>query len=177
MDQAVEVQGTGPVQESKEPKKISVLLVLVLTIITFGIYYPVWFLKRRDALNNFKSEVTLNKGVFIGLIVISVISLLLAFVSGFAEGMYEEGLLASNISPILDAFGNVLDLVYVIIMIIECFKVRRIFAEHFNDYLNIEIPFSKVATFFFGVLYLQYKINRFPDSDVSLAEPTASPAG
>jgi len=177
MDQAAQVQVAVAVQKQKEPKRISVLLVLVLSAITFGIYYPVWFLKRREALNSFKSETKLDKNVFIGLIVLSVISMLLAFASGFAEGLYEEGFTASNISPIIDAFESVLDLVYIIILIIESFKVRRIFVEHFNEHLNIDIPFSKAATFFFGVLYLQYKINRFPDTGTSQAELSGASAG
>jgi len=47
-----------------------------------------------------------------------------------------------------------------IILIVQGFKVRRIFINHFNSQLQGEISFSGVATFFFHIYYLQYKINR-----------------
>lgn len=161
MDQASQVQGTGAAWGKDEPKIISVLLVLVLTVITFGIYYPVWFLKRREALNNFESKTELNKGTYIGLIALVVVSLLLDLVSGYATIQAQGG---NDLSRKIEVIRMVLSLVYTITLIIGCFKVRSILDDHFNARLNLNIPFSKLPTLIFGILYLQYKINRLPDA-------------
>lgn len=36
-------------------KQCSVLLMIVFTIVTFGLYYPTWFFRRRNALNALNS--------------------------------------------------------------------------------------------------------------------------
>jgi hypothetical protein len=95
--------------------------------------------------------------------VILSISFCLAGVSGFLEGMGEELgnaeylALAKNV----DVIDSLLSLVVEITLLLQCFKVRRIFRSHFNEHLGGDIPFSGLATFFFQIFYLQYKINRF----------------
>ena len=36
-------------------KKVNVLFIIFLTIITLGIYCPIWFLTRRKSINNLQS--------------------------------------------------------------------------------------------------------------------------
>ena len=48
-----------------EIKKTPVILTIVLTVITFGIYYPAWFLTRRQAINTLQSKEKLGSGVFV----------------------------------------------------------------------------------------------------------------
>ena len=146
----------GLPQSDQELKKSSVILIMFLMVITAGIYYPVWFLKRRNAINNLQSNEKLSSGVFIFAIVLLSISLLLAFISGMSEGLGDMDTARGT-----DAFSNILGLVAVITLLVQCFKVRRIFNEHFNVYLKRDISFSGVATWFFQIYYLQYKINRF----------------
>lgn len=146
----------GVPQSGQELKKVSVILIIFLTVITAGIYYPAWFLTRRNAINSLQSKEKLNSGVFVFAIVVFSISLLLAFISGASEGLGEM-----DTAKGLDAFSRILDLVAGITLLVQCFKVRRIFNEHFNVHLKRDIQFSRVATFFFSIYYLQYKVNRF----------------
>jgi uncharacterized membrane protein YbjE (DUF340 family) len=139
----------------QELKKSSIILIIFLTVITAGIYYPVWFLKRRNAINILQSNEKLNSGVLIFAIVALSIILLLAFISGVSEELGEM-----DIARELDAFAMILNLVVGITLLVKCFKVRRIFNEHYNVHLKRDISFSRVATFFFQIYYLQYKINR-----------------
>ena len=143
-------------QSDTELKKKSVILLVFLTFITAGIYYPVWFLTRRNAINNLQSKEKLGSGVFIFAIVMFSISLSVAFISGAMEGRGEV-----STAEVLDSFSKILDSVAGITLWVQCFKVRRIFSEHFNVHLQRGISFSGIATFFFQIYYLQYKINRF----------------
>ncbi len=156
--QTPEVQESigGLPESDQELKKSSVILIIFLTVITGGIYNPVWFLKRRNAINNLQSKEKLSSGVFIFAIVMFSMSLLLAFISGLSEGFGDM-----DTARGIDAFSNILGLVAGITLLVQCFKVRRIFNEHFNVYLKRDIPFSGVATFFFQIYYFQYKMNRF----------------
>ena len=132
---------------------MSVILLIFLTVITAGIYYPVWFLTRRNAINNLQSKEKLGFGVFVFAIVVFSISLfvtlLFGAMEGLAEGIGEMKLMLK--AKVLDLFSIILDLVAGITLLVQCFKVRRIFNEHFNVHLQRGISFSGVATFFFPI--------------------------
>jgi len=128
------------IQTDLELKKTNVLLMIFLTIITAGIYQAIWFLRRRGAINSLQSKEKLNTGVFVFVIVLYSVSLLIDFAGG-------KSTLLCGIAAIC--------------LLVQCFKVRRIFENHFNVYFKRGISFSGIATFFFMIFYLQYKINRF----------------
>jgi hypothetical protein len=156
-----QVAGSEP-NERHSIKKTPVILTIIFTVITGGIYYPCWFLTRRASLNSLTTKEKLGKGVFIFAIVIFSISLLLSFVIGFFEGIGEElgdidFLLTSKM---LDTIDRIISLVAGITLLFQCFKVKRMLQDHFNQHLGLNLPFSGVATFFFQIYYLQYKINR-----------------
>jgi hypothetical protein len=147
---------------NQDVKKTPVILTIIFTFITAGIYCSCWFLTRRDQINTLHSQEKIGKGVFIFGIVIFSISLFLAVVSGFLEGMGEELGTAEFLAMAkgIDAFDRFLSFVAIMTLVLQCFKVRRIFQNHFNDHLGKNISFSGFATFFFQIYYLQYKINR-----------------
>ena len=148
---------------NQDMKKTPVILTVIFTIITAGIYCPCWFLTRRDQINELHFHEKIGTGVFIFGIVIFSISFFLPLVSGFLEGMGEELGTAEFLvmAKGVDAIDRLLSLVVGITLLVQCFKVRRIFRNHFNDHLGRNISFSGLATFFFQIYYLQYKINRF----------------
>src|SRR5262245_8308000 len=89
-------------------------------------------------------------------IVMSSLALAFSFTGGAVEtsdpdaaaGFYGFYLLAALLATITQ--------------LVLSFRVRRMLDEHFNIYLGKGIKFSKVLTFFFNNLYLQYKLNRLP---------------
>jgi predicted Zn finger-like uncharacterized protein len=141
----------GVSRATPELKKTSVILMLFLTAITLGIYYPIWCLKRKKEINNLQSKEKLGSGVFVFAIVAYSLTLLSGLISGFLEGLTGG---RSAFQNFLDLAFNILNLVVGISLLVRCFKIRRILQEHFNKSL------SAVATFFFQIYYLQYKINR-----------------
>ena len=147
-------------------KRTSVILVIALSFLTVAIYYPVWFLRRRRALNGLHARDKLNAGVFVVAIVLFSVGLLLMLMSGalegFGEGLGRRDLLA--VSKGLEGFAQFLNLVAAIALLIQCFKVRRILSEHMQARTGRPVSLSGLATFFLQIFYLQYKINRILDS-------------
>ena len=143
-------------EEEKTFKKISIWLMLVLSLITLGIYVPIWFLRRRDALNKLSSSEKLGSSGAIFVLVIFCISVL----------FFPVQLLSTDQSIIsaLDAVDRLINLVGGIILLVLAFTVRRILDDHYNEHIGMDLPFSKVWTFLFTFLYLQYKMNRLPVS-------------
>jgi tetratricopeptide (TPR) repeat protein len=145
-------------------EKMSVPLLVLLVAVTLGFYYPIWFLKRRNALNRLRSTEKIGSGVFIFAIVTISIGCLIPWLSD-----------VENIEKIFVLVAG-------IPLLIQCFKVRRILHEHFNPSSEVE-TISAVATFFFQIYYLQYKINTFIDEaqaseyliKTHAAEETSSP--
>ena len=131
----------------------SVLLMIVLTLITAGIYVAVWFLMRLKALNRLNSSEKLGPPVFIGIIILLALSLVLAVAAPFATAHRSD---TSSLSRVFDLTAG-------IAILVQAFKVRRILEEHVNagrgQLFAQPVSFSGVAVFFFGVFYLQYKIN------------------
>lgn len=144
-------------------KKTPVILTIIYTLITGGIYYPCWFLTRRKQINKLQSDEKLSKGILIFAIVVYSLILCLYLVSGFFEGIGESYGDAGKfmIAKRFASFADFTHLFIWIIMVFQCFKVKRIFWDHFNKHLYKDVRFSELATFFFGAFYLQYKINNF----------------
>lgn len=148
---------------NQDIKKTPVILTVIFTIITAGIYHPCWFLARRNQINKLYSHEKLGKGTFIFAIVVYSLLLLLSFVSGILEGMWQEFGTVEYLAMAedIDTIDRFLSLAVFITLLVQSFNVRRIFRNHFNEYLGNNISFSGLATFFLQIFYLQYKINRF----------------
>lgn len=138
-------------QDTPKFKKMSVLLLFLIGLITLGIYYPIWFFVNKDNINAMHSDEKINSN-FIGFVLgVAVLGIIVPFVMAILGSAKET----------VDSIEKLFNLVYLIIFLVLSFKVRLIFDDHFNKYLQKKHNFSGVCTFFFTVLYLQYEINRF----------------
>jgi formylglycine-generating enzyme required for sulfatase activity len=132
-------------------RKTSVLFVFFMSIITPGIYWPIWFYRRRNAINSLQSKEKLNSGILFDAFLFAIVSF---WVLGVGDGFG---------SPVL------LNLGVWLLLLVQSLKVRGILREHFNDYLKMDVKFSWLATFFFQIIYLQYKMNRVSTSSTSVS--------
>jgi len=171
----------APTNTEAEPEleESSVLLTIILTFVTLYFYYPLWFIMRRRALNSLRSGEKLG-GVmpFVNLAAWFVM-MVFSFISGL-----------SNRAPPtiggnwMEDASKICELGFGILNLLMAFKVRRILLDHsesqragiFASSLAMEqqSSFSSVATFFFGIWYLQYKINRFVEEWRQQARSAAS---
>ena len=131
--------GKGEAGAEAQLEEYPLWLLILISILTLGIYAPVWFLTQRRALNGLRAEEKLGPGVFLLILVLCSIN-------------------AASDSPGSsigwEVLSGLLGLAAWIISLIQSFKVRRIISAHWA------VPLSGVATFLFQHLYLQYKINR-----------------
>jgi hypothetical protein len=156
-----------PTNERTGLDQCSVPGLVLLTFLTGGIYQPIWFLLRRKALNGLNSPEKLG--------VAGLLVALAAFIGNFAipiVGSFVWGTLVEAENVLVPAHALTL-LVAGIIIVVHCFKVRRILLDHlapqqegmFSASIRFQYDdmFSRMGTFFLGIYYLQYKINGLTD--------------
>lgn len=136
---------------NKPVERKSVWMVILLSVVTLGIYIPYWLYQRLDAFNQMKSTEKLDKNIVMAVLVMYSLTTVMYIVSTISEMMYPE-----NISFVtnIDNVGSVIDFVSTIMMLYLAFRTRKVIEDHFK------ITLSGVATFFFSIYYLQYKINK-----------------
>ena len=140
-------------QSSQNIKKTNAVGVFLLCSLLSAIYIPFWFLNRRDGINSLQSNEKIGK---IGFYLIYVsMGLYFIFVILNSAGVRNDGLMVTILLSFL-----ILGLIGILNIWVQSFKVRRILDYQFNHLMKRNIKFSGLLTFFFTVIYLQYKINR-----------------
>lgn len=121
--------------------------VFGLTIVTIGIYPVYWMYSRARIINTFHDKKI--SPVFLYSLVVAVI----ASTATVFFGTSEAEVLASS----------VIGIVYFVIYLIVLFKIRNRLQEIVNQSSEKRYKINIVLTFFFYVIYLQYKINECID--------------
>ncbi len=147
----------------------SVFSVLLLSGFTLGIYIPIWFLQRRAGLNSLRSRESLGRSVFVLMVLLecSVFAFGLWFIEWTHKGhTFDPRLLAG--------YAMLTALLWCVLLMTQAFKVLHMLEAHTagegKGPLGRSIAlvehgsYSPIATFFFGIFYLQYKINELVDS-------------
>ncbi len=148
-------------RQSSKLKRRSISRMVLLTVVTGGFYYPCWFLLRQHDINSLNAKEKLQSFPFV------VAIALLAFSLGFSVG-------ASNVeaatTEMYEGAADLAQLPAYILLLVQCFKVRRIFEAHLHAGLgqlsgtpnlrHSQASLSGVAVFFLQIFYLQYVINK-----------------
>jgi hypothetical protein len=153
-------------------KRRSVLLMFALTIVSFGLYYPIWFLRRRAALNRLDSPRKLQRWPFLCFIALAVVQTMLAI--AFSPASFEQAIGAGPallLSLARFAVG--------IVILVQCFFIKDILEDHLagpgdnlpGAMLSDRVILSGLMTFFFQMFYLQHIINRHIVGSRSRATP------
>jgi hypothetical protein len=146
-----------------------IIVMIVLTIVSFGFYYPIWFLRRRIALNQLDSPRKIQRWPFVLFLSVSVIGLLLAVLFPSRAGAPPGATLA----PIRVVFG-LARYALALVLVVQCFFVKDILEDHLagpgdevmRSVLARDATLSGLLTFFFTIYYLQHVINvRIIDAD------------
>lgn len=137
-------------------RKMSLLRLIVLTMITLGVYWPVWLYTSRHAINTLRSQEKLGDGAVLFVVASYGIALVLGFSSGLLAGAGDV-----DTAELLASLSSMFNVMYAVTLLVQSLKVRRILAAHFNTHL------SRIATFFFQIYYLQHSINRLLQEDTT----------
>lgn len=151
---------TDPEPDTHGLKHRSVWLMIVFTVISFGLYYLIWFFRRRPGLNRLDSPRKIPMWpLWLAAALFSV-----QFVVGMVAG-------AEPVPVVIGEVGSgvltLAQLVVGIALIIQCFRIRDIIQDHATpppdpDQRFVEqIQLSGVMTFFFSIFYLQWAINKY----------------
>lgn len=124
----------------------SVLLCAVLSVVTLGFYPSIWFLRRRAFLDRLRGREPIG-----ALAVLPLASLVVVCVISFGLGLAEI--------EVGRAVDRGLSVAAGAMSVIAGFRVGNILRSEFARSGRF-IPVSSAAIFFFGVLYLQHKINQ-----------------
>jgi hypothetical protein len=139
-------------------KHRNVLVMIVLVLVTFGFYFPIWYLRRRTALNALDSPRKLPLWPFILLLSYVVLTVSVAVLdAGLPPGSARLG--DGAIFPILQ-------LGVAIVLIIHNFRIKDILEDHLATtdtdmpaLTHASVALSGVLTFILGPFYLQHAIN------------------
>lgn len=128
----------------------SVWIMVLLSVLTFGMYLPYWLLSRRKEINRIAKKVVIKKAIPL-FILISYFCSALIFTIG--------QLLINEIAIMLYEYIDILITYFGVIFIIYySFKIRLILLKTAED---DEFSISKILTFFFAIFYLQHQINKY----------------
>ena len=139
-------------------ERVSVWLMVLLIIVTLGIYYPVWFWRRRNGINRLDSPRKLDLWPIALFTVYFVVASLMGLVGNPYEIFGDAVILLVGVRL---AVG--------IMMIVQCFRIKDIIEDHAqgpddaprDELFTPPVKLSGVMTFFFSIFYLQYAINKY----------------
>jgi hypothetical protein len=141
-------------------KHRSVLVMVLFTILTLGVYYLIWWFRRRRGLNRLDSPRKLAMWPLLLMVALFVIQ----FFIGLAEGAAPE---VEIFGEDAKALGSLFQLVVAIVMIVQTFKVKDMIEDHATPALHSapmfaeHVKLSGLMTFFFSIYYLQWAINHY----------------
>lgn len=144
--------GDGEISDY-EIERRPVVLCIVFSFITLGLYPSIWLLQRRPFLDSLQRKQDLG----VALPIITLAMNVLAFALAFA------GKDAAAIRPIFS-------LVAIITGLLANFRVLNTLRTD-SARTGRFLEFSTIRTFFFGIYYLQYKINQLADLPARVEKP------
>ena len=135
-----------------EIKRTPVFVVIVLSLLTLGLYNVFWFLSRMPALNNLDSKNKLSPGM-----------LQTMFVLSGTLAVFDVLELFFDIHLGVDIPIIIVSIVVVVLYIFVAFRTRRILLDHLDANMTGLKTISGALTLFLGNIFLQYKINGIHD--------------
>ena len=156
-----------------QPMKVWVLLLI--TMITNGIYIPIWYVQRLEVFNDLDSERKLSRKMLIFSTVISILVSFMPFVLVLtvlvigpeSNNPVDGSSIAETVLVIFTAVFGLFYLCAIVVgfyLVFVAFQTRRILMDHFG------ISLSVIWTFLFNVYYLQYHCNRLDFSEDILSQ-------
>jgi len=154
-------QQRAPEDPTKVPQKKNIFLMVVLSIITLGIYSSVWYLKRSPEFYNLGTRKKLGTGLPMVLLIFNIIFIALIVILPLtittSVGDFFQNLTTLQISLIF-TLGIIFALMIFFYILLEFFS--RTIVNQALENKGSRKKISVLLTLVFGYLYLQYEINR-----------------
>jgi hypothetical protein len=157
-DLAVKNTDSG-VEAVKKLPRFTAWAVFGLSIITLGIYGYYWLYTRTKQLNSLSApENKIASWLPTTTIAFTVLYWIMSFVPLAMEGMADPTLVM-----IIGILSLVISIVYFVLYIMWIFAFRRCLTHLSGANKGEQFWLGGIMTFFFNVIYFQYKINQMHD--------------
>ena len=139
-------------------KHRSVLMMIVFVIITLGLYFLIWWFRRRPGLNRLNSPTKIPLWPLLSVLALYCVQLGVGVAEGLADG--------ERVAPEIQALVSIFQIAVGIVMIVQAFRAKNIIEDHAapapgsGPMFGTEVKLSGVMTFFLSIFYLQWAINR-----------------
>ena len=148
--------------QTYNPRK-SVIVLIILNILTLGIYFPIWAYKHRNWMNSLNSKLKLKKSVIIAALILIIVNVLIVvsslvaayilFNTNGASQIYYFILSNESLLEGIEVGQDLLSFILALLSLNIVFDMRSILNKHFNTKISF------LGTLFFSLFYIQYKIN------------------
>jgi hypothetical protein len=145
------IQGAGS-GDIREFAVQSDWLIFLLLIVTLGLYAPFWMIRTAKVIDRTHPELRVRHGMIWGLLAYDVASLVLWLVLA--------GTSADTSNAAIRTGVGVFRWVGIIYNWVLVFRFRGVFNAILERTSSSLRRFGKLGTFFFGVLYLQIRLNQ-----------------
>jgi hypothetical protein len=149
-----------PAPHSHGLKRRSVIVMILFTLATFGLYYFVWWFRRRPGLNRLNSSRKLALWPLLLMAAVNAIQIVIGLVAG-------ETPVAELIGPSSAMLLTAIQFAVGILMIVQSFRIKDMIEDHATpetesgSMFSEQVQLSGLMTFFFSIFYLQWAINRY----------------
>ena len=142
--------------------RFSAWYVFGLIILTLSLYIAYWLFTRTRTLNKLSANKISTLFCYV-----TMAFFLLSLATAFGEvalALTADTLEGSTVSRNYAIFSNLISFISNILMLVWVFKFRNRLADNVIGGLSGRAAVGPVMTFFFQVIYLQYKINERIDA-------------
>jgi hypothetical protein len=129
------------------PPSLHWALVLLLGIVTCGIFLWIWALVEANWVRKVQPA---SKGM-----ILWSFAIVLSFINGVLSQMPDNG---------AKGFGSLASLAALVLWIVGAFSMKNSIEEHYNTAEPIGLQLSGVMTFFFAVFYFQYHFTQINET-------------
>ncbi|OJJ20992.1 hypothetical protein BKI52_10475 [marine bacterium AO1-C] len=132
-----------------------VIITVLLSLVTLGLYIPLWYIINRQAINTMVENKRLSMIGPITVLVLYGLSTIFSIITLFTD-LFGATEAVNQYYANIDTLITYIGLVWTIIL---SFQVQAIFKTYCqgNEYA---IGFVGLFTFFLGIFYLQFKVNQ-----------------
>ena len=137
----------GAVVAGPVPPDFHWALVLLITVVTCGLFQSAWLIVEAAWIRKIKPT---SRGLLFAVLAVAI-----AVVGGFINGI-SRAMDQGNPNPV----GGLFSLASLVLYFVAVFTMRSDLEEYYNSTENINLRLSGVMTFFFAIFYFQHHFSR-----------------
>jgi hypothetical protein len=141
------VQAVSALGEPAVPTDLHWALVLLIGIVTCGLFNHAWLIVESVFVRKVKPE---SKGLLFVIIAIA----------GFFVGGFVNGIMAAASHGQATPYGSLFSLAALVLYLVGVFQMKSDLEDYYNSIEPINLQLSGVMVFFFNVYYFQYHFSR-----------------